>query len=190
MLIMEKTYLNEVAGYIMGFKEAQDLFSGVGTLGINDSGLLMLAKEYNATHFWHDGEWMFADVDTARHVIKELGVEDRNDAEVTAWLIGKQTVMVKVFYTNTRPEGFTEATPISRVLELGYELGQNKEGFYLRKGGVYLKKGDEIQNESFRQCFLEGPINGLQWTVTIKKILPGKVIGHCQYVDHYPFYVG
>ena len=63
-------------------------------------------------------------------------------------LVGKK-VMVKVYDTNTRPEGFTESDSIENALELGFELGKDKNKFYLKKDGEYFREEKVIKNNAY-----------------------------------------
>ena len=191
-MIEMRKYANEKGSFVMSLKEAQDLFSEVGELFIGEAAnepILKLKDKAHgwATHFWKGGikKWSFCDKVVAHHVTQELGFEPSDTTEVTAWLVGKESVMVKVFDTNTRPAGFTEEQPIIDALEMGFELGCEDGAFYLRYNGreSYLDEGDEIKGEYKRNFLRE--YNPYHWEVRIKKITLDKVICRCTHVADY-----
>ena len=193
MKLNQDLFATELGSYIMGLKEAQDLFSEVGTLSIGETAigpvLEMKDKVHGwTTHFWKGGieKWTFCNKVVAHHVAEELGFNPGCTIEVTAWLVGKESVMVKVFDTNTRPAGFTEADPMVDALEMGFELGRENEKFYLRYNGLksYLQEGDEIKGE-YKNNFLHGLYNPYHWKVVIEQILIDKVICRCTHVADY-----
>ena len=192
MMVKKDLFANEMGSFVMGLKEAQDLFSEVGTLSIGETAIgpvLQLKDKAHGwtTHFWKGGieKWSFCDKVVANHVAKELGFNPGYTIEVTAWLLGKESVMVKVFDTNTRPAGFTEEQPIIDALEMGFELGCEDGEFYLRYNGreSYLNEGDEIKGEYKRNFLRE--YNPYRWEVRIKKITLDKVVCHCTHVADY-----
>lgn len=145
---MEKKYVNEKGHFLMGIKEAQDLFSKVGKLSIvkgSDPALQLEDKSGWDSYFWKGIpgtlKTTFCDLKTAHYIAKELGFKPRYNTEVSMFLVGKESVMVKVYDTNTRPEGFTESDSIENALEIGFELGKNKNKYYLKKMGSISKKG-------------------------------------------------
>ena len=194
-MIKMRKYANEKGHFLMGLKEAQDLFSEVGNLSIGAIGepaiepILKLKDKAHGwtTHFWKGGikKWSFCDKVVANHVAKELGFEPSDTTEVTAWLVGKESVMVKVFDTNTRPAGFTEEQPIIDALEMGFELGCEDGTFYLRYNGreSYLDEGDEIKGEYKRNFLRE--YNPYHWKVVVEKIVLDKVVCRCTHVADY-----
>ena len=182
----------------MGLKEAQDLFSEVGTLSIGETAIGPILQLKDKAHGWKTffwkgdiKKWSFCDKVVANHVAKELGFKPRYNTEVTMFLVGKGSVMVKVFGTNTRPEGFTESDSIENALELGFELGKNKNKYYLKKNGEYFKEGKVIKSEYLRSIFLadQDPAWWDQWEVRIKKITLSKVICRCTYVTDYSIFL-
>lgn len=192
MKLNRDLFAKEMGSFVMGLKEAQDLFSEVGTLSIGETAMgpvLQLKDKVHGwtTHFWKGSieKWSFCDKVVAHHVAQELGFNPGCTIEVTAWLVGKESVMVKVFDTNTRPAGFTETQPIIDALEMGFELGCENGVFYLRYNGLesYLKEGDEIKGE-YKRNFLRG-YNPYHWEVVIEQILLDKVICHCTHVAEY-----
>ena len=182
-------YVNVLGSYVMGLKEAQDLFSEVGNLSIGETAIGPVLKLKDkahgwTTHFWKGDikKWSFCDKVVAQHVAEELGF--KAGSEVTAWLMGKQTVMVKVVDTNTRPASFSEEQPVVDALEMGFELGCEDGAFYLRYNGrSYLNEGDEINGEYKRNFLRE--YNPYHWEVRIKKITLDKVICRCTHVADY-----
>ena len=183
----------------MGIKEAQNLFSKVGNLSIVKGREPALRLE-NKKSGWDSYFWKgipgtlkttFCDMETAHYIAKELGFKPRYNTEVTMFLVGKGSVMVKVYDTNTRPEGFTESDSIENSLELGFELGKNKNKYYLKKNGEYFKEGKVIKSEYLRYIFLadQDPVWWDQWEVRIKKITLDKVICRCTYVADYSVFL-
>ena len=192
MMINKDLFANEIGSFVMGLKEAQDLFSEVGTLSIGETAIGPILQLKDKAHgwktfFWKGGikKYSFCDKVVANHVAEELGVKPRYNTEVTAWLMGKQTVMVKVFETNTRPRGFTEEQPIINALEMGFELGCEDGAFYLRYNGreSYLNEGDEIKGEYKRNFLRE--YNPYHWKVEIEQIMLDKIICRCTHVADY-----
>ena len=198
---MKKKYVSEKGHFLMGIKEAQNLFSKVGSLSIvKVKGSEPALRLENKKSGWDSYFWKgipgtlkttFCDMETAHYIAKELGFKPRYNTEVTAWLMGKESVMVKVFDTNTRPEGFTESDSIENALELGFELGKNKNKYYLKKNGEYFKEGKVIKSEYLRSIFLadQDPAWWDQWEVRIKKITLSKVICRCTYVTDYSIFL-
>lgn len=181
----------------MGLKEAQDLFSEVGALSIGETAIgpvLQLKDKAHGweTFFWKGGTLSFCNKVVANHVAEELGFKAGSTVEVTAWLMGKESVMVKVYDTNTRPRGFTKSDSIENALELGFELGKGKNKFYLKKDGEYFREGKVIKSEYLRSIFLadNDPAWWDQWEVRIKKITLSKVICRCTYVVDYSIFLG
>lgn len=144
----------------MSLKDAQDLFSKVGKLSIvkgPDPALQLENKSGWTSYFWKGTGTLkttFCDLKTAHYIAKELGFKPHYNTEVTMFLVGKGSVMVKVYDTNTRPEGFTESDSIENALELGFELGKNKNKYYLKKNEEYFKEGKVIKSEYLRSIFL------------------------------------
>ena len=141
---MEKKYVSEKGHFLMSLKDAQDLFSKVGKLSIvkvkgSEPALQLENKSGWDSYFWKGIpgtlKTTFCDLKTAHYIAKELGFKPHYNTEVTMFLVGKGSVMVKVYDTNTRPEGFTESDSIENALELGFELGKGKNKFYLKKDG-------------------------------------------------------
>ena len=196
---MEKKYVNEKEHFLMSLKEAQDLFSKVGKLSIvkvkgSEPALRLEDKSGWDSYFWKGIpgtlKTTFCDMETAHYIAKELGFKPRYNTEVTMFLVGKK-VMVKVYDTNTRPEGFTESDSIENALELGFELGKGKNKYYLKKNGEYFKEGKVIKSEYLRSIFLadQDPAWWDQWEVRIKKITLSKVICRCTYVGDYSIFL-
>ena len=198
MKLNQDLFVKELGSFVMGLKEAQDLFSEVGTLSIGEmitGPVLMLKDKVHGwnTYFWKGGieKWTFCPKDIANYVAEELGFEPSNTVgiEVTAWLVGKESVMVRIYETNTRPASFTEASPIVDALEMGFELGCDidNEKFHLHFNGLkryYLREGDEIKGE-YKNNFLHGLYNPYHWKVVIEQILVDKVICRCMHVADY-----
>ena len=195
MMNMEKKYANKKGHFLMSLKEAQDLFAEVGKLSIviikGKSALRLEDKAHGwTTHFWKaipgSLKTTFCDMETAHYIAKELGFTPSDTTEVSMSLVRKK-VMVKVYDTNTRPEGFIESDSIENALELGFELGKGKNKYYLKKNGEYFKEGKVIKNEYLRSIFLadHDPAWWDQWEVRIKKITLSKVICRCTYVADY-----
>ena len=196
---MEKKYASEKGHFLIGFKEAQDLFSKVGTLSIviikGKSALRLEDKAHGwTTHFWKTTldslKTTFCDMETAHYIAKELGFKPSDTTEVSMSLVGKK-VMVKVYDTNTRPEGFTESDSIENALELGFELGKDKNKFYLKKDGEYFREGKVIKSDYLRHIFLSNHVPAWwgQWEVSIKKITLSKIICRCTYVADYSIFL-
>lgn len=190
MIMMENNeYVNVLGSFVMGMAEAQDLFSEVGELSITDTSMgpvLQLKDRVHGwhTYFWHNGITTFCDKVVAAHVSAELGFND--DFEVTAWLIGKQSVMVQVIDTNTRPEGFKEEVSMVDALELGFSIGIEEGEFYLflkEDPSIILQEGDEVTGD-FKRDYLNG-YNPYHWVVTIEKITLNKVVCCCSHVADY-----
>ena len=198
---MKKKYVSEKGHFLMGIKEAQNLFSKVGSLSIvKVKGSEPALRLENKKSGWDSYFWKgipgtlkttFCDMETAHYIAKELGFKPRYNTEVTMFLVGKGSVMVKVYDTNTRPEGFTESDSIENALELGFELGKNKNKYYLKKNGEYFKEGKVIKSEYLRSIFLadQDPAWWDQWEVRIKKITLSKVICRCTYVTDYSIFL-
>ena len=196
---MKKKYVSEKGHFLMSLKDAQDLFSKVGKLSIvkvkgSEPALQLENKSGWDSYFWKGIpgtlKTTFCDLKTAHYIAKELGFKPRYNTEVTMFLVGKGSVMVKVYDTNTRPEGFTESDSIENALELGFELGK-KNKYYLKKNGEYFKEGKVIKNEYLRSIFLadHDPAWWDQWEVRIKKITLSKVICRCTYVADYSIFL-
>ena len=191
MMVKKGLFANELASFVMGLKEAQDLFSEVGNLSIGETAIGPILKLKDkahgwTTHFWKGGikKWSFCDKVVANHVAQELGFKAGSTIEVTAWLLGKESVMVRVIDTNTRPASFTEVQPIIDALEMGFELGCEDGAFYLRYNGrSYLNEGDEIKGEYKRNFLRE--YNPYHWKVVIEQIMLDKVICRCTHVADY-----
>lgn len=197
---MEKKYVNEKGHFLMGIKEAQDLFSKVGKLSIvkvkgSEPALQLEDKSGWDSYFWKGIpgtlKTTFCDLKTAHYIAKKLGFKPRYNTEVTMFLVGKESVMVKVYDTNTRPKSFTESDSIENALELGFELGKNKNKYYLKKNGEYFKEGKVIKSEYLRSIFLadHDPVWLDQWEARIKKITLSKVICRCTYVADYSVFI-
>ena len=198
---MKKKYVSEKGHFLMGIKEAQNLFSKVGSLSIvKVKGSEPALRLENKKSGWDSYFWKgipgtlkttFCDMETAHYIAKELGFKPRYNTEVTMFLVGKGSVMVKVYDTNTRPEGFIESDSIENALELGFELGKNKNKYYLKKNGEYFKEGKVIKSEYLRSIFLadQDPAWWDQWEVRIKKITLDKVICRCTYVTDYSIFL-
>lgn len=178
-----------VGSFVMGLKEAQDVFSEVGELSIIETSMgpvLQLKDKVHGwhTYLWHNGITTFCDKVVASHVAAELTGND--NYEVTAWLLGKESVMVQVVSTNTRPASFTEEQPITDALEMGFGIGMEEEELclFLRdEPGFVLQEGDEVIGEykrNFLRCF-----NPYHWNVVIEKIELDKVICRCTHVADY-----
>ena len=212
MMNMEKKYASEKGHFLMSFKEAQDLFSEVGNLSIamiKGKPALRLEDKVHGwtTHFWKaiqgSLKTTFCDMKTAHHVAKKLGFEPNDTTEVSMLLVGEESVMVKVFDTNTRPSGFTESDSIENALALGFELGRSKNQYYLKRNGEYFEEGKVIAGEGkviksdllqfvystdpdpvwLDQFWLD------QWEVRIKQITLSKVICCCRYVAGYTIFL-
>ena len=197
---MKKKYVSEKGHFLMSLKDAQDLFSKVGNLSIvkvkgSEPALQLENKSGWDSYFWKGIpgtlKTTFCDLKTAHYIAKELGFKPRYNTEVTMFLVGKGSVMVKVYDTNTRPEGFTESDSIENALELGFELGKGKNKYYLKKNGEYFREGKVIKNEYLRYIFLadHDPAWWDQWEVRIKKITLSKVICRCTYVTDYSIFL-
>ena len=184
------TYANILGSFVMGLAEAQDLFSEVGDLSITETSMgpvLQLKDKAHGWHsyMWHNGITTFFDKSVASHVAAELGFAG-STIEVTAWLIGKKSVMVQVIDTNTRPETFVEEEPTIEALEFGFCLGKEEDELYLflkDEPGFVLQEGDEINGEykrNFLRCY-----NPYHWNVVVEKITLDKVICRCTHVADY-----
>ena len=190
---MEK-YVNEKGHFLMSLKEAQDLFSKVGNLSIVkglEPTIRLENKARRASYFWNGLpgtlKTTFCDMKTAHHVAKKLGFKPNRTTEVSIFLVDKESVMVKIYDTNTRPCGFTESDSIENALDLGFELGKSKNKFYLKKDGKYFREGKVI-SDHYGYRFLIGHTHYWdQWEVRIKKITLDKVICRCTYVADYRF---
>ena len=190
---MKKKYVSEKGYFLTGIKDAQDLFSKVGKLSIvkgPDPALQLENKSGWTSYFWKGTGTLkttFCDLKTAHYIAKDLGFKPHYNTEVSMFLVGKGSVMVKVYDINTRPEGFIESDSIENALELGFELGKDKNKFYLKKNGEYFKEGKVIKIEYLRSIFLEDHVPAWwdQWEVRIKKITLSKVICRCTYVADY-----
>ena len=202
---MKKKYVNEKGYFLMGIKEAQVLFSKVGNLSIvkvkgSEPALRLENKSGWDSYFWKGIpgtlKTTFCDMETAHYIAKELGFKPRYNTEVTMFLVGKGSVMVKVYDTNTRPEGFTESDSIENALELGFELGKGKNKFYLKKNGEYFREGKVIKKDFLQFVYSTDPdpvwLDQFwldQWEVRIKKITLSKVICRCTYVADYSIFL-
>ena len=209
---MEKKYANEKGHFLMGIKEAQDLFSEVGKLSIvmikGKPALRLKSKVHGwTTHFWKaipgSLKTTFCDLKTGHYIAKELRFEPNDTTEVSMLLVGEESVMVKVFDTNTRPSGFTESDSIENALALGFELGRSKNQYYLKRNGEYFEEGKVIEGEGkviksdllqfvystdpdpvwLDQFWLD------QWEVRIKQITLSKVICCCTYMAGYTIFL-
>ena len=192
MKLNRDLFANELGSFVMGLKEAQDLFSEVGALSIGETAIGPILQLKDKAHgwktfFWKGGikKWSFCDKVVANHVAEELGFKPGYNTEVTMFLVGKGSAMVKVFDTNTRPHGFIEKDSIENALELGFELGCEDGAFYLRYNGreSYLSEGCEIKGEYKRNFLRE--YNPYHWKVEIEKIVLDKVICRCTHVADY-----
>ena len=183
------TYVEVMGSFVMGLKEAQDIFSEVGELSIIETSMGKILQLKDRMHGWHTYLWRngvttFCDKVVAAHVSEELGF--KGDYEVTAWLIGKESVMVQVVDTNTRPDSFVEEQPISDALEMGFGIGMEEDELYLflkDEPGFVLQEGDEVTGEykrNFLRCY-----NPYHWTVVVEKITLDKVICRCTHVADY-----
>ena len=102
MMINKDLFANEIGSFVMGLKEAQDLFSEVGTLSIGETAIGPILQLKDKAHgwktfFWKGGikKYSFCDKVVANHVAEELGFKPGCTIEVTAWLMGKESVMRK-----------------------------------------------------------------------------------------------
>lgn len=189
MIMMDNNEYAEVkASFVMGLKEAQDIFNEVGELSITETSMgpvLQLKDRVHGwhTYFWHNGITTFCDKVVAAHVSAELGF---SDFEVTAWLLGKESVMVQVIDTNTRPESFVEEETMIEALEYGFGLGIEEDELYLflkDDPSCILQEGDEVEGE-YKRNFLRG-YNPYHWVVTVEKIELDKVVCCCTHVADY-----
>lgn len=182
-------YVKVIGSYVMGLKEAQDIFSEVGELSIIETSMgkvLQLKDRVHGwhTYLWHNGVTTFCDKVVASHVAAELTGND--NYEVTAWLLGKESVMVQVVDTNTRPDSFVEEQPISDALEMGFGIGMEEDELilFLRdEPGFVIQEGDEINGE-YKRNFLRY-YNPYHWNVVVEKITLDKVICRCTHVADY-----
>lgn len=189
MIKMENDYVNVIGSYVMGLKEAQDIFSEVGELSIIETSMgpvLQLKDRVHGwhTYFWHNDITTFCDKVVASHVAAELTGND--NYEVTAWLLGKESVMVQVIDTNTRPESFVEEQPITDALEMGFSIGMEEDELYLflkDDPSIVLQEGDEVTGE-YKRNFLSY-YNPYHWIVMIEKIELDKVVCRCTHVADY-----
>lgn len=189
MTKMDNNTYEVIGSYVMGLKEAQDLFSEVGELTIVETSMgsvLQLKDKAHGWHsyMWHNGITTFFDKSVASHVAAELGFND--DFEVTAWLIGKQSIMVQVIDTNTRPSSFNEEETMIEALEYGFGLGIEEDELYLflkDDPSYLLQEGDEVKGE-YKRNFLRG-YNPYHWTVVVEKIELNKIVCHCTHVADY-----
>lgn len=190
MVKMDNDYANVMASFVMGLTEAQDLFSEVGELSIVETSMGDVLQLKDRVHGWHtymrrNGITPFCDKVVASHVAAELGFAG-STIEVTAWLIGKKSVMVQVIDTNTRPETFVEEQPITDALEMGFSIGMEEDELYLflkDDPGFILQEGDEVTGEykrNFLRCY-----NPYHWNVVVEKITLDKVICRCTHVADY-----
>lgn len=178
-----------MGSFVMGLKEAQDIFSEVGELSIIETSMgevLQLKDKAHGwrTFFWHNGIITFADKIVANYVSAELGFD--GEFEVTAWLLGKGSVMVQVVSTNTRPDSFDEEESITDALEYGFGLGIEDDELYLflkDDPACLLQVGDEVTGE-YKRNFLRG-YNPYHWTVVVEKIELNKIVCHCTHVADY-----
>ena len=184
-------YANVVASFVMGMAEAQDLFHEVGELSIAESSMgpvLQIKDRVHGwrTYFWKNGVTTFCDKVVATYVAEELGFKAGSNVEVTAWLIGKASVMVQVIDTNTRPESFVEEQPITDALEMGFSIGMEEDELYLflkDDPACLLKEGDEVTGE-YKRNFLSY-YNPYHWQVIIEKIELDKVVCRCTHMADY-----
>lgn len=184
------TYANILGSFVMGMAEAQDLFSEVGELSITETSMGPVLQLKDKAHGWHSYMWnngitTFFDKSVASHVAAELGFAG-STIEVTAWLIGKKSVMVQVIDTNTRPETFVEEEPITDALEMGFGIGMEEDELclFLRdEPGFVIQEGDEITGE-YKRNFLRY-YNPYHWNVVVEKITLDKVICRCTHVADY-----
>lgn len=182
-------YVKVISSYVMGLKEAQDIFSEVGELSIIETSMgkvLQLKDRVHGwhTYLWHNGVTTFCDKVVASHVAAELTGND--NYEVTAWLLGKESVMVQVVDTNTRPDSFVEEEPITDALEMGFGIGMEEDELilFLRdEPGFVIQEGDEITGE-YKRNFLRY-YNPYHWNVVVEKITLDKVICRCTHVADY-----
>ena len=193
---MKKEYVSEKGHFLMGIKEAQNLFSKVGSLSIvKVKGSEPALRLENKKSGWDSYFWKgipgtlkttFCDMETAHYIAKELGFKPRYNTEVTMFLVGKGSVMVQVIDTNTRPEGFIEEQPITDALEMGFSIGMEEDELYLflkDDPACLLKEGDEVTGEYKRNFLRE--YNPYHWKVEIEKIVLDKVICRCTHVADY-----
>ena len=182
-------YANVVASFVMGLNEAQDLFHEVGELSIAETSMgpvLQIKDRVHGwrTYFWKNGVTTFCDKVVATYVAEELGFS--GNFEVTAWLIGKASVMVQVIDTNTRPESFVEEQPITDALEMGFNIGMEEDELYLflkDDPACLLKEGDEVTGE-YKRNFLSY-YNPYHWKAVIEKIELDKVVCRCTHRADY-----
>lgn len=200
----EELYMKEIGSFIMGFEEAKDLFRGSkdakdtyhGILSITDSKeghvleLEDLDRKYSSTtQFFKGAEITFCSKSAALHVASELGFKPTDTTEVTAWLVGKKSVMVKVFDTNTRPKPTIESSYISTIITMmGYELGYRYRyyKFYLHKGDVFIQEGEEL-NGSLKEDFAPLLYKPDNWKVVVKELNDKKIICQCTHIGEYQF---
>ena len=152
-MIKMENYANVIGSYVMGLKEAQDIFSEVGELSITETSMgpvLQLKDRVHGwhTYLWHNGITTFCDKVVASHVAAELTGND--NYEVTAWLLGKESVMVQVVDTDTRPASFVEEEPTIDALEMGFSIGMEEDELYLflkDDPSIILQEEDEVTGE-------------------------------------------
>ena len=188
-MIKMENYANVIGSYVMGLKEAQDIFSEVGELSITETSMgpvLQLKDRVHGwhTYLWHNGITTFCDKVVASHVAAELTGND--NYEVTAWLLGKESVMVQVVDTDTRPASFVEEEPTIDALEMGFSIGMEEDELYLflkDDPSIILQEGDEVTGE-YKRNFLSY-YNPYHWIVTIEKIELDKVVCRCTHVADY-----
>ena len=188
-MIKMENYANVIGSYVMGLKEAQDIFSEVGELSIIETSMgpvLQLKDRVHGwhTYFWHNDITTFCDKVVASHVAAELTGND--NYEVTAWLLGKESVMVQVVDTNTRPASFVEEEPTIDALEMGFSIGMEEDELYLflkDDPSIILQEGDEVTGE-YKRNFLSY-YNPYHWQVIIEKIELDKVVCRCTHVADY-----
>ena len=188
-MIKMENYANVIGSYVMGLKEAQDIFSEVGELSITETSMgpvLQLKDRVHGwhTYLWHNGITTFCDKVVASHVAAELTGND--NYEVTAWLLGKESVMVQVVDTDTRPASFVEEEPTIDALEMGFSIGMEEDELYLflkDDPSIVLQEGDEVTGE-YKRNFL-GYYNPYHWIVTIEKIELDKVVCRCTHMADY-----
>lgn len=189
MTKMDNNVYEVKASFVMGLKQAQDMFSEVGELSIIETSMgevLQLKDKAHGwrTFFWHNGIITFADKIVANYVSAELGFD--GEFEVTAWLLGKESVMVQVVSTNTRPASFVEEETTIEALEFGFGLGIEEDELYLflkDDPSYLLQEGDEVKGE-YKRNFLRG-YNPYHWTVVVEKIELNKVVCRCSHVADY-----
>ena len=182
----EKLYIKELGSFVMGLKEAQDIFDDTSDSVVDCPFGKAIGLKYD------DGDYpepihTFKAKATALRVASEMGFQPTDTTEVTAWLVGKKSAMVKVYDTNTRPKPTIESSYISTIIKMmGYELGYKYDKFYLHKGDVFIQKGEELTG-SLKEQFtplLDKPDN---WKVIVKEVNDKKIICQCTHIGEYQF---